>query len=165
MRLNRLTSNTITRPNDVTAYASGDLVANNTTAGSVTPFTFYTSTTKAGGMKIWRARLDKSGAVATNATFRLHLYESAPTVTNGDNGAWLSTSSGYIGSIDIDASTKTFSAGSSGSGVYTSNSVFAPLLVVASQTGVFYGLLEARAAYTPVANETFTVALVGEEYM
>lgn len=165
MRINRITSNTITRPNDTTAYASGDLVANSTTAGSVTPFTFYSSTTKLGGMKVWRASLNKSGAVATNANFRLHLYESQPTVTNGDNAAWLSTSSGYLGSIDIDVTGKTFSAGTSGSGVYTNNSVFAPLLVVAPQGGVFYGLLEARAAYTPTANETFTVSLIGEEYM
>ena len=38
-----LTSNVITRPADTTAYASGDLVANSTTAGSVTTDSAETS--------------------------------------------------------------------------------------------------------------------------
>ena len=39
-RIADIVTATLTRPADTTAYASGDLVANSTTAGSVTPLTF-----------------------------------------------------------------------------------------------------------------------------
>jgi hypothetical protein len=63
-----------TRPADTTTYASGDLVANNTTAGSVVPLTFTAVTRSAGdSVRIERARINTSNALLTNASFRLHL--------------------------------------------------------------------------------------------
>src|SRR6185437_974597 len=78
-----------TRPADTTAYATGDLVANSTTAGSVTPLSFTAPRYATGSGQVRRARLKKSTNTTTNATFRLHLYATSPTPTNGDNGAWL----------------------------------------------------------------------------
>ena len=52
-----------TRPADTTAYASGDLVANSTTAGSVIPMTFVIRPENRGSM-IRRARIKKSGTSA-----------------------------------------------------------------------------------------------------
>jgi len=152
-----------TRPNDTTAYASGDLIADSTTAGSVTPMTF--SVPYGQGLKVWRAGILKSGATATNASFRLHLYKDSPTVTNGDNGAWLSIVAGYQGFIDIVSSGQTFSDDNAGFGVYVNNSVFAPMLSLLDKDRKLYGLLEARAAYTPAAQEVFTVTLIGEAYV
>lgn len=99
---------------------------------------------------IRRARLSKTGTSTTNASFRLHLYSSSPTLANGDNGAW-STSEydGYLGYIDIVAD-QAFTDGASGvSGVEEIN----------TGTVTVYGLLEALAAYTPSSGETFAVTL------
>jgi hypothetical protein len=144
---------TFTRPADTTAYASGDLVANSTTAGSVTPVSFTISrTTGAGGM-IRRARIRKSGTSITNSQFRLHLYSASPTVTNGDNGTWLSdNAANYIGGFDVTID-KAFSDGASGNGLPTVGSE------INFTSDTIYGLLEARAAYTPASAEVFTLTL------
>lgn len=163
MRIIKSISNTITRPSDTAPYTSGDLVANSTTNTLVTPFTFAIPEGK--GLKLWRAQIDRSNAAVANASFRLHLYKDSPTCTNGDNGAWLTTRSGYINFIDIVGTSPTFSDTSSASGVWVNNSVFAPLMVVSDVDQIVYGLLEARAAYTPASAETFVVTLTGEAYV
>lgn len=152
-----------TRPNDATQYTSGDLVANNTTAGSVTPMTFNIPYGR--GVKIWRVEIQRSDTDVTNAKFRLHLYRDSPTVTNGDNGAWLSIMAGYLGYVDVDGTLQTFSDDSNASGVYVNNSVFAPWFILTDVDRKLYGLLEARDTYTPLANEVFTVVLSGESYV
>lgn len=148
---------TFTRPADTTAYASGDLVANSTTAGSVAMMTFTPSqlNSRRSG-KIKGARLQKSAASVTNASFRLHLFAATKTFTNGDNGAIVANSSaGYIGAIDID-----LSSGSSavfGTPVTKdSASVDLPFRV---NSNAIYGVLEARGAYTPASGEVFVADL------
>lgn len=146
-----------TRPADTTAYASGDLVANNTAAGSVVPLSWANLPRSSGGaVQVRRARVKKTNTGVTNAQFRLHLYGASPTVTNGDNGAWLSTQSTYLGSIDVTID-KAFSDAAEGCGVPQSNTG-TEINIVCSATTI-YGLLEARAAYTPGSAETFTVEL------
>lgn len=76
-----------TRPADTTAYASGDLVANCVTAGSVAPIAIEAARVRGGAARILAARLAKSGSSLTNASFRVHLMTALPAVTNGDNGA------------------------------------------------------------------------------
>lgn len=144
-------SQTITRPADTTAYASGDLVANSTTAGSVTPFSIPNVTTARGlPAVIKRVRLRKSGATVTNANIRVHLFTVSPTVGAGDNAAIsiATGSAGYIGSVDV-ASMQAMTDGGAG--------FVAADIAVRSQT--LYALLEARAAYTPANAETFTLSL------
>lgn len=162
MKILESISQTITRPADTTAYASGDLVANSTTAGSVTPFAFAVD--KNAGIKIWRIALIKSAASVTNTDFRIHLHLSSPTVANGDNGALSASNSGYIGFINTAAPATAFSDTFNASGVYVNNSVAAPLMFVADGTDRIYGLLEARGAYTPASAETFSIQLFGEVY-
>jgi hypothetical protein len=148
------TAATFTRPNDTTAYASGDLVANSTTAGSVTPLAFTLPSRRA---KVYGVKITKSAAAVTNAKFKLHIYKSSPTPANGDNGAWSTTSSGWVGSIDVDMSVNTFTDTNTAS---STNSTTAPIVFTA--TGTVYGLLTATAAYTPAAQETISVSLLGE---
>lgn len=155
-------SPSFTRPADTTAYASTDLVANSVTAGSVTSLVFNIPYGR--GVKIHRAGITKSGATSTNASFRLHLYKDSPTPTNGDNSTWLTTVSGYLGFIDVVLSGQTFSDESAGYGVFVNNSVFAPMFFRVDKDQLVYGLLEARAAYTPESEEVFTVSLHGESY-
>jgi hypothetical protein len=146
-----------TRPNDTTAYASGDLVANSVTAGSVVPMQFALGgNAMPGTTRITRARLRKSGTTATNASFRVHLYGASPTAANGDNGAWSTDqAAGYLGAIDV-ASMKAFTDGCADVGAAAAGS---ELLIRLPAGATLYALLEARAAYTPAANEAFTLTL------
>lgn len=145
-----------TRPADTSIYAVGDLVANSTTAGSVTPLNLTVARAAAGSFLIRRARLFKSGTSLTNAFFRLHLYRSSPTPTNGDNGAWLTAQSGYLGAFDLVCD-RAFSDGAHGAAGYPLNG--SEMSVKLSSGQAVYGLLEARGAYTPVSAEVFTVEL------
>jgi hypothetical protein len=142
-----------TRPADTTAYANGDLVANSTTAGSVVPLTFANAVRDVAGVsRIERIRLRKSGTSITNASFRVHLFSASPTVTNGDNGAFLTPVSDYIGAFDVIMD-RAFSNGAAGAGVPISGG--AATFTIPAGTSLF-ALIEARAAYTPVSAEVFT---------
>lgn len=151
-----------TRPADTTAYAAGDLCANSTTAGSVTPLTFSNAVrASADGVRIERARIRKSSTGLTNATFRLHLFESSPTLSVGDNAAFNSSgvlgvnnALAYLGSIAVTMQ-NSGSDGAIGHGV--------PLvgngIVAQPSATTIYGLLEVTGAYTPTSGETIAVDL------
>lgn len=138
-----------TRPADTTAYASGDLVANSTTAGSVVPVTLRGAVEAGGSRTIQRVRLSKSGISVANASFRVHLYTTLPVAASGDNGAWsTSGAAGYLGAVDVTID-KAFSDGASGNASGGS--------IVFDQGTALYALVEARAAYTPTSGEVFSV--------
>lgn len=148
-----------TRPADTTAYASGDLVANSTTAGSVTPVTLtHVGNRPAGTAIIRRVILRKSGTSVTNTDFRVHLYRtSSITCANGDNGAWSTNQvANYIGgfSVSID---RAFTDGAFGAAVPIVGSEMMVRLGPAEQS--IYALVEARAAYTPASGEVFTIGI------
>lgn len=148
-----IVSASVTRPNDANAYVAGDLIANSTTAGSVTPMSFAVERTTGLGAMIRRIRFRKSQALLTNAAFRLHLYNSSPTVSNGDNAAWLTNNvAGYIGSIDFVCD-RLFTDGAFANGI---PNIGSEVNVVA---GTVFGLLEARGNYACTNNEVFTVTL------
>lgn len=151
---------TFTRPDNTTAYASGDLVANSVTEGSVVPLAF-TPSHKIDSMFVRRARVVKSGVSVTNASFRLHLFKSIPTtITNGDNGAFsVSNAAGYLGALDVTLG-NVFTDGAHGSALPMSGNEIS----LAQGNGTIYGLLEARAAYTPLSGEVFTVTLEAHRY-
>lgn len=150
---------TFSRPNDTTAYAVGDLVANSVTAGSVVPMSFTVTRVAAGAAMIRRVRFKKSGTTITNAQFRLHLYKVSPTPSNGDNGAWLTTESTYLGSVDFDLTGGNARVFTDAAKVIGVPAVGSEIIFALTSGQVIYGLIEARAAYTPAANETFTVVL------
>jgi hypothetical protein len=153
----RVLSSSITRPADTTAYASGDLVANSTTAGSVTPFSWPVTTKLGGSGMVRRVRIRKSGTSTTNASFRVHLYNASPTPSNGDNGAWLTNKAdNYMGYFDVTVG-QAFTDGAAGNGAPAVGAeVNFDLLL---NTVIVYGLLEARGAYTPASAEVITVSL------
>jgi hypothetical protein len=102
----------VTRPNDTTAYSVGDLLANNTTAGSVTPITLTLGRlTNLGGI-LRRLRLMTTDANFFNATVRVHLFRDSPTLGVGDNGvlnnseAYAVSESTYLGYAEITLSQK-----------------------------------------------------------
>lgn len=160
-----IVSANFTRPADTTAYASGDLIANSTTAASVTPMSFTVSRINDASGMIRRAKLKKSTTTTTNATFRIHLYQNDPSastgITNGDNGAWSTKEAGWLGDFDCDMTSSTSGrAFSDAADCQCAPAVGTDInFIPKSGSQLIYALLEARAAYTPGNGEVFTVYL------
>lgn len=149
-----VTASGFTRPANTTAYAVGDLIANNATAGSVTPITLAVARANDKTGMVRRLRLKTTDTGFAGQTVRAHLYQDSPTVTNGDNGAWLSIASGYLGYADI-ALDRVFSDSIMGLGVPAVGGEFnfAPH----SGTENIFALLESRAVATPQSASTWTL--------
>lgn len=142
-----------TRPGDTSSYQDTDLVANSTTAGSVVPMSWVVG---GRGGRLVHARLEKTDASdVANATFTLHLFGASPTVANGDNGAISYNISKLIGTLPFAIMTaKTDDASSQ---LRVGDTSF--LYPIACPHPVVYGLLEAKAAYSPANQEVFTCVL------
>lgn len=152
------TSASFTRPADVLVYAANDLVANSTTAGSVVPLKFVLPVGSGNSIDFRQVSVSKTGTAAANANFHLRLYSSSPTCANGDNGAWSTNISGYLGKID-PAIMEAFTDGCAN---VSSVALGSDIDINSGTSNVIYGLLVADAAYTPASAETFTVTLYGE---
>jgi hypothetical protein len=148
-------SATFTRPANVTAYASGQLCANSTTAGLVVPMAFtYEMTLKANSGLIRGMRLKKSSASLTTASFRAHLYTASPVCANGDGAAWSTDKvQNYIGAMD-GTFDRAFTDGAHADMLPINNRGEAVYRVRAGET--IYCLLEAKSAYTPTSGEILT---------
>lgn len=154
-------SDSFTRPSDTTAYASGDLVANSTTAASVAALDFRVGGPENGRTGfIRKVRMWSSDNDTTNASFRVHFYTANPCATaptNGDNGAYAVTqdNSTYLGAVDVTFDRTINNSDAYGAGVPNTG---AEMNFNVGPTGVrLYALIEARAAYTPATGEVFTV--------
>lgn len=148
----RRSTATITRPSDTNVYAATDLVANSTTAGSVTPLSFDFGSTQ----PLWLRSIiiRKTKADVTNASFRVWLLSASPTVTNGDNGAiagaWLSTV--LCEPIVVDTSVILSGGGAIGQSLFDPGLLRIP-------GGTIYALVEANGAYTPASAEVLTIEI------
>ena len=156
MKVSVISAPTFTRPNDTTSYGNNDLIANHVTAGSVVPLAFEIPNSSSGVIR--SVNIVKSTTTTSNSAITLHLYNSSPTVANGDNEA-LSTAvlTDKIGSIAVTTMTS-FSAG----GAFQT-ATGQTMHFNAGTDNKIYGLLQATAAYAPGAQETFTVSLVIEQ--
>jgi hypothetical protein len=154
-------STNFTRPANTTAYSAGQLVANSTTAGSVTPLSWTFARVNGGNGYVRRFRMTLSSKSITNTSFRLHLYTVLPTVTNGDGGTFLSTEANEICTMTSQvqsADPYNWQAGSDVSiGYGTPSQGNECNFVAAGGSTTLYGLLEARAAYTPGNAEVISV--------
>lgn len=154
-------SSTITRPANATPYASGQLVANSVTAGSVNNLQFTTLARVSGGSGvIVGASIQKSTTSVTNAAFRLHLFNTAPTYVTAGDGSNISTvvvasGKGYLGYVDITTMVA-FSDVAWGTGAPDNTRGSIPYVATAQ---TIFALVEARGAYTPGSAEVFTIAL------
>ncbi|MCA3700825.1 MAG: hypothetical protein IOB84_13715 [Brevundimonas sp.] len=140
-----------TRPADTTAYASGDLVANSTTAGSVASVLLEPGVAAGGQRLVRRVRLRKSTTVLTDALFRVHLYAgAAPTFANGDNAAWSTNGfDRYLGSVDV-LMDRAFTDGAMG--------LASPAMDIQYDGSLdLRAVVEARAVYGPGNAEVFGV--------
>jgi len=109
-------------------------------------------------MRCGRAR--RSRRAAWRMYPRWHASKNDPAassgITNGDNSAWSTKEAEYLGALDA-AMDKAFSDAAKGIGL--PNEGFVISAQPSSGTRLIYGLLEARAAYTPANAEVFTVVL------
>jgi hypothetical protein len=155
-------SATFTRPADTTQYAALDLVANSTTAGSVTALTWnlpQKSAPRVSGT-IRRARIHRSNTTNTTAIFTLWIFSASPGVANGDNGAFLpSVMDGYLGKLSVVAAD--FQSGTAGSAAWADPDVGLEIGFDLPATASLYGLIQTGTGgtYTPASGEVFTVIL------
>jgi hypothetical protein len=142
------------RPANTTAYASGDIVANNAAGASVVAVQLAVSQRPGRGGQITRVMLAKTSTSLTAAAFRVHLFAALPAVTSGDNAALAAAgvAAGYLGAADI-----TMSAAFT-DGAYGAAAVAIDFRLPAGATEIF-ALVEARDVYTPASAETFKISL------
>lgn len=152
------TSSTYAHTAVTTAYAFGQLWANNTAAGSVTFPTITVAKATNQACTILGGYLSKSGNVTTNAIFRIHLFTVAPTTAVADRGTFQGQliMANWIGSFDCNVN-QGGSDVSIGALVPTAGSLVATIPTSGAQTLVW--VPEVRGAYTPISSETLTLTL------
>jgi hypothetical protein len=152
---NLLSTAAMARVADTTQYASGDIVANSATAGSVVPIELKAPLFAGGEGRINAVRLTKSSSSVTAAAFRVHFFRAAPTVTSGDNAALAisnGVAKGYLGSVDVTIGQAL------GDGAFGRADATIIFETVKPETKI-YALIEARGAYTPASAESFKIEL------
>lgn len=152
-----LVAPTLTRPADTTVYAANDLLANSTTAGSVTPLQFSNQSTP---YRIQRFVMRSSNDVVTNKAYSLYLFSAAPTVTNGDNGAF-ALATGFSSLVAVFGSGAAVNTGAGSVNYFyplDAAGTFANGWIPQFLPGTLFGLIKVNAAYTPTSGETFNIA-------
>ncbi|TYL80171.1 hypothetical protein [Bradyrhizobium cytisi] len=144
---------TVTRQANTAAYALGQHIA----AATPAAIPCAVARKNAGTGVITGVRLSKSSASLTNASFRVHLFKTAPATLPADAATFAAGVSGVaavaLGYVDITMD-QAYSDGAKGFA-----SINAKAFDTAAGSQNIYALIEARAAYTPASAEVFTVAL------
>lgn len=144
-----------TRPLDTTAYAAGDAVSDSTSTPSSFAFA-NAARVAAGSGVIVAAKLTKNSTATAGASFRLWIFESAPTYVN-DNAAmailWANRAvrRGYI-----DFSSPV--VGSDCCEYYGSPNQQMTFKLGNGVTSLYF-LLQATGAYTPASGEQFSAEI------
>lgn len=150
-------TSTLTRPSDTTAYAQSDLIASSTTAGSIVVPSVSVLRVAAGNGAMRRIRLLTNKTSGWDATpFTVRFWSTAPTYTNGDNGAYAvaTGAAGWLGQFGV--SLNQFADGATGAGVPAIGSELG--IALASGQVVFWDLqYVGAAALTPASAQTFTL--------
>lgn len=154
---------TFTRPSNTTPYSANTAVG--TADTPILPIQFTLAGVNGGGGVILNATMSKSTTSLTNATFRLHLFDSAaPTLTAINDGSSypspvIADYPQYLGYFDFVSGI----AGAAGVATYQgapSQSLLS--FVCAAASKVVYGVLEVTGAYTPGSGEVFDFRLVAQ---
>ena len=152
---------TFARPADTSAYAALDTVSTSTSAPVVITFSNM-ARINAGSGYITKARIMTDQKTNT-ARFRLHLFHTAPTLTN-DNAAfpllWADRAN-RVGKIDFGAMTSE-DATNSTCAESLNESVRLSFTCEAANTAL-YGILETLDAFTPASGQNFYISLTAEQ--
>lgn len=143
----------VTRPANTTNYAQNNLIASSTTAGSVVVPSFSVANS---GAAIPRVRLTTNKTSGWDGVIiRVRLWQSAPTYTNGDGGAYAVATNafGLLGVFDVTLN----QFGDGASGIAAPNNGTAAWIKVPG-TSVFWDLqYTGTAALTPASGQTLTL--------
>lgn len=152
---------TFARPADTTAYAALDTVSTSTSAPVVITFSNM-ARINAGSGYITKARIMTDQKTNT-ARYRLHLYHTAPALTN-DNVAfpllWANRAN-RVGKIDFSPMT-TEDPTNSTCAESMNDSVRLSFTCEAANTAL-YGILETLDAFTPANAQNFYISLTAEQ--
>lgn len=147
-----LSTVTITRPSNTTAYTAGDVVGDTNGSAIITLNNIGPS---GGYILIQSVSLIFSDTTVPSGmgAFRLHLYNAIPTAIV-DNAAFDLASgerSSYIGYVDLSTPSDF------GSSLYVQGDYSGRLAKLATNSTTLYAELETRGAYTPASASTVTV--------
>jgi hypothetical protein len=157
---------TITRPADTTAYTAKDAISSSTSAPATLQFSNMARKTGGSGY-IVKAMIGTSQTTNTES-FRLHLYNAAPTAIN-DNAACSAplnaNLSSYIGTLNFPAAKVEGTGADTAYANITPNTPGGdvPLSFVCAADANLYGLLESPNGYTPASAQTFSITLAAEQ--
>jgi hypothetical protein len=148
-------TSTLTRPSNTTAYASGQLIASSTTAGSVVVPSFSIASA-AGGAILPRIRIRASLSPSSwqGVNLSVNLWSAAPTYTNGDAQPYAVATGSATWLANYLVTLTQFGDGAVGAGPLTGANEMA--LKLASGTAVYWDLQVLNSA-TPAAGQTFTL--------
>jgi hypothetical protein len=148
------------RPAGALAYAAGQLAANSATPASVTPLSLAVARKNGGAGMVRRLRLSSSAAASLGASFRVHLFRTAPVSTAGDGGVFAGAVNGvaasHLGHADVTLDLA-FSDGAKGVAGPACGSEI--LFDCAAGSTAIHALIEARGPWAAAAGETLTLAL------
>lgn len=158
-------SASFTRPNDTTAYAAGDQIANSTSAPVAMSFA---APEAAGFGRIRGAQVIVTANQATKPDVDLVIFaDSTPTMAN-DNAAIAPTNADVLNNLVA----RLRLAGSTGVSLNPANDLTGQFIIELDTLDIPYacpanlklfGMLVARNAYTPLAQEKWQVNLLLEE--
>lgn len=146
---------TITRPNDTTTYAAGDVIG--TAASQVLVFDLTSTPFYQGRGTLLNAILTSSASPALLPNLELWVFSASPAV-GADNTAWAATDGDLLNLVGIYPFASTYLGGASGNHAQLAAAQAWPF-EMASGAGTLYGVLVVRNAYVPVANEVYQVVL------
>lgn len=158
--MNRTIKASFVRPADTAVYASGDVINDSTSAGTVLSFSRALGI-RGNNALLVSALLIDAAAQATKLASELWLFTAAPGADN-DNTPFTPTAVELESMIAIIAFTTPHvadaTAGATGTVVFPATDM-AKVFRAGGASSDLYGVLVARIAYTPVSAERFTIVL------
>lgn len=154
-------TSTLTRPANTTAYAVDDLIADNTTAGSIVVPSFTATRAAARGGRVSGVRLSTNKTSGWGSVSVLvRLWDTAATYTNGDNGAYAvaTGAANYLCSALITL--EQWADGAVGTAAFVE---LAELIFKKSSGSSIYWDMQIKTAATPASGQTFTLTLLTEQ--
>ncbi len=154
---------TLQRPNDATAYAAGDVIADATSGATVLTFNAAQGTSQTISMILNEVILVDSANQATKPDLELWLFSTAPTAQQ-DNAAYAPTDAEVNNLVAIIAIPSTAfrvgnaTVGAGGNSVCVVSNIGTPINLSVVDPKL-YAFLVVRNAYTPVAQEQFVIKL------
>lgn len=161
---NIVAASSFARPANTTTYVAGQLFANSTTAGSVTPLSWAICPANGVPVYIQKSRLitqtsGGAGVTITFGTFKLHLFGQSPTVAAGDGAAFSNTMTNWYGTLDGTLGFQGTDYSVCELAPTLGNSV---MVVPAGGSTTIYGLLQIQAAFVPTNAQVTIVTLMAQ---